>query len=912
MYFLNEKRVKQNGALQEFGDEILEKQVCFIEKQMEELKRNCVCLYGTHLYHEDIPDYDKSLEDAKVLYSRIWGYDWKEHVQILDIFKVKAGYFLGNVYECRQEYDVALAYLKKAIELIERDALQYIVPEFYICINIEMTKCYLKKHNPKKMLNDCLANAGKVLDDMEQCLTDSYSAFFVGRLRVELELQKAYTAMDKCGSKKKTDEEQEMRDSGIAKSFYVIQGEAAQAALNEAEEQYCRIISGPEYTGEEDQFPYEKWSVEQQEALLTTKGDLFKNLYFLAEELIETPAGSSGKKIWKQDQIKMLWAIADILLNELRGADRQRDTRAWKGTEKYKAVFADLASVNGFLGETELLSMIEIFKQVDVHSEENESKAQALLRYCLTIAIVYFARAVGIDPRNTISLDDIAALLYDYNVGGEEERKDFLLSLMNRYCRDYVKGTVPDIIDEILDQVLTIEITNMFALHIKAAKSREASDVKKVDDYPALRQSSLKKWFVRMDKKRREFERDECCGRCERLDDCEKYKMNGDCEKFESNNTFVEIEVFLIRLYSQVNRFMQSAIIDYGSEDWTGLEIGHYTRMAVLPKLFQKEPGARLRIQNVHHLNDPREGVILINYLKELFSAKENSEAENPAKERNSENPLIGELWRLYDSDKSGAVRSSVYMGSFTSRLDQLSMWERYGDHKKGVSLQFDEGYFDKEAEIALAEMPTSGSYGNYKRENVKYPLYMVLYLPDRENVDLVAAANYADESAKAAFKYDKDSLEGKWWEKQSEMLGKLIDLKEEVKQSLGDIQKKFQKLNSNLQEKLKRELCDTIMVILDLARFLIKSDYYRDEREYRVIQYSGDPECECEGTVVPKLYIPIERELIYKKVNFGPLVTDFESKAAYILNIKREYEEQIEDRDAVEVRKSSIAFKED
>ena len=73
--------------------------------------------------------------------------------------------------------------------------------------------------------------------------------------------------------------------------------------------------------------------------------------------------------------------------------------------------------------------------------------------------------------------------------------------------------------------------------------------------------------------------------------------------------------------------------------------------------------------------------------------------------------------------------------------------------------------------------------------------------------------------------------------------------------------------------------------------RFLIKSDYYNDESEYRIIQYSSNPEYDDVGNGIPKLFIPLQKELVYKKICFGPLVQNFDSQAAYLLNIKRERE---------------------
>lgn len=181
-------------------------------------------------------------------------------------------------------------------------------------------------------------------------------------------------------------------------------------------------------------------------------------------------------------------------------------------------------------------------------------------------------------------------------------------------------------------------------------------------------------------------------------------------------------------------------------------------------------------------------------------------------------------------------------------------MWSRYGDGEKGCSLQLDAAHsFDKRAKISLEGLFTDKDDFSYKMDDTKYPLYMVLYLPRKDTEKLGEIEKYA-RNRSATSKQEKI-----WWNKQAD-----------------------------LRRNARGELCNTIMLILDLVRFLIKSDYYRDEREYRIIQYSSDPEYYTEDEI-PKLYIPVEKELVYEKICFGPLVQNFDSQAAYVLNIKKE-----------------------
>ena len=149
----------------------------------------------------------------------------------------------------------------------------------------------------------------------------------------------------------------------------------------------------------------------------------------------------------------------------------------------------------------------------------------------------------------------------------------------------------------------------------------------------------------------------------------------------------------------------------------------------------------------------------------------------------------------------------------------------------------------------------------------------------------------------------------------QAALIGKLGKLEEETVIILKEIEKDFIKISKALheeqREQTKCELCNTIMVILDLVRFLIKSDYYSDEREYRIIQYSSEPEYDDTDDGIPKLYIQMEKELAYKEICFGPLVQNYDSLAAYVLNIRKAGEEGAARKTwGLNVRKSDINFR--
>ena len=97
----------------------------------------------------------------------------------------------------------------------------------------------------------------------------------------------------------------------------------------------------------------------------------------------------------------------------------------------------------------------------------------------------------------------------------------------------------------------------------------------------------------------------------------------------------------------------------------------------------------------------------------------------------------------------------------------------------------------------------------------------------------------------------------------------------------------------------------------MDLVRFLVKDDSYKDEREYRIIQYSHTPKCEESVDGIPKLYIDIDRDLKYTSVCFGPLNNSFASDAAYIINLRKKVTDKPDGESwGIEVCQSDIPYR--
>ncbi len=906
--YVYEKRVsKDNGK-----NVMYEEKMRLVDEQMRKLMEDCLELYKHHIsyYNKDLgEEYNHKLDDSRKRWNIIQQQDWKSNNQYLNLIKAKAGYFPGCVYVQKRQYDEALKYLETSMNLIEADSLQYIIPEYYISIIIEMAECYREKQSSQKIIEDWILKAENILagkraqnseendNRIKSRICRKYSNFYYNKLQLELKLQHIFIEMHAFSASQLLPEE--LKDVGVSNIYGMFND--AESFVVSCRRSYSKMsfrlrIFRQEISRdlEKDKDWYIEWNKEWNITLSTTKGDFFKDLNFKIKDIISRLESSDISGTQNEPYSPQ---IEDITKEKIK-----------KRQEEIPDLINCCEKLLSELPKEDYTTNEEIQNSKWVNKIKELQEWQW---FCIEMAFDNLADAIKEDSKNTISWNAVAALLYDYSSGGEKEtiRDVCLLKLLKEYFPHIVAGNeqnsnrVKKCIEIIVNKVLGIECTNMFALNFKSALEQES--IEKIGNYPALRQSSLKKRFIAIQKLVR--------------------VSHGGNEEPCFKILFQNVEASLVTLYNRVIRFMNAAIINWKEDGWDELEVGHYTRMKVLPKLINRGMDSRFRIQNVQYMNDPLEGALLIEQLKSRFENDVDSV-------NNSQNFLLDQLWSLYDLDKRGTVRNSVYMGSFTSRLDQLDMWERYGESGKGVSLKFNlKEYFDTMANISLSQMSTNDGTSGYKMENIKYPLYMVIYLPRGKGVDLNTAKEYAEGRAAvvgtvaANMRGDandpevnkwkkKARLEWRWWKKQAELIEKLNTLEREIITILRDIQTKYNVLEDALQqsqkEKLRREVCNTIMMILDQIRFLIKNDDYRTEREYRVIQYSSDPECDTEGTEIPILYIPIEKKLVYEKVCFGPLVTDFESKAAYVLNIRRRNSEGEKASGNIEVCRSEINYR--
>ena len=834
---------------------IQQEQLLFLQEQMKELCCCCIPLYQFHSYachgysKKFSRDYREDLDTAERICSEIDRSICQGTDLLPVIYKAEALCYMGAVYTAKGKYDIALEYLNKSAVYIEDYSLAYTLPSVYAADYIYMGKCYLEKHSSTGLIEKCHRKADEMLSSNREkkvWRTYEFPGLSYDELKLELVLQQAIAELDLYGQRTQFEERRALD--------YLLR----------ADGMFLKCM--------ESQSIDRSWIEKQEQTLQGTKGEFFKSLYFKACDILERQTDTENKRDKETEIIRTKAESVRYILNEY-------DTAQTNGIKGSEAVYKDIRQYPG---------------KVSASGETGDIDFPALaglVRSCFNRAFVVFAALAEKYNDNTMAYDNMAILLYDYDQKGNEKERHTQKYYDKAFLHEYIAylsknagkldkdgGEVlnpgfKDWILRLLDHALKKEKNNMFALNLKAVLSNRVTMEKESEYYPVLRQSLLKKRFKEMDRILAQSSRDS-----------------------ELQIYMEDIKISLIQLHHKVVNYMNLAIVDFGREETKNLSIGHYTKLDVVPKLINQKRNARLQIQNVHHMNDPLEGRLFIQQITRTPEAVCGT-AGKP-------NLIIEEIKRLYTSDMIGTVRNSVYMGSFTSELNKLTMWSRYGDSGKGCCLEIDAArFFDSSTKIPLAEISANEDIVPYKLEDTKYPLYTVVYFP--EALENVITAGEADQVLNNYVEYIRMRaevekkfypLEGYWWETQGKLIEEFMILKEDLgkllynmNDSLGRIHDYCIRHRIKTPDGLSEEVRNTIMLILDLVRYLFKSGAYIDEREYRIIQHSTNPECKEESGGMSKLYINVEKPMKYKKVWFGPLVQNFDSSASYILNVKKE-----------------------
>lgn len=816
----------------------------------------------------DFSDYKENLKDVTELCDSLQNITWTDQQIYPYCIQAEALLILGTIYEEKHLYDQAIPYFENCIDLIERRLLEQFISKIYILALTFLAKCFKEKHCQITKIEKPLEKAKKFLEDVvsendpSKMVSEFHGYKYVldelnqdfGKISFFLYHQYVDCKIDTFGQGSTIEKEIEKILDSLGKMN----------KLDNSEQTFAGI---PFKHNEDTRYIY------------PTMLGLCINELFLKKEIVCVIKGKNADT--DDDQLNVLKNYVESYL------EKNDDSKSFSH-------FPNLPNIPSF------------------------GTAMSIWFYILKK-----------DKRNTISLGNIA--LYLFYLSGccrmqiDTSSNHGATSDFNKYCQNFFEKLIDlKLLDskefnfssvkscdlnnlyeffdakesEVINKILEIEATNIFALNLNAILwERKMFCEKSVDYdniteyYPVLRQAALKKRFFLISKK---------------LDECLSSKISKNSLAFSDTekNNFLELKkrllTYLTVFSREIIRFMNFAAINLEDSEWSDLIVCHYTRMAVLPKLINKSGNSKIRLYNVHHLNDPMEGITFMDALKVQIKVLPQTSGNS----QTSSVSLLQEILNNYTPERNGGIRNSVYMGSYSEQLDQLNMWTQYGEKGHGCNLRIDaKKTFDSGFKTSLGENTIIGyssadeTTHSYQLEDDKYPLYMVLYLPDdfdMKNLEILQKYTAGRAKLEKDCKDCRKGGEARWWKKQSELLDEFPNFLEHISMLLKEIDNTYTQIVSlSLSEPshlaLKNEITNTVMVMLDLVRFLCKSDSYKDEREFRVLQYSSHPQYDETDSKVPLLYIEMNKKIAYQGICFGPLVPDCDSQAAYVLNIKKE-----------------------
>lgn len=285
-------------------------------------------------------------------------------------------------------------------------------------------------------------------------------------------------------------------------------------------------------------------------------------------------------------------------------------------------------------------------------------------------------------------------------------------------------------------------------------------------------------------------------------------------------------------------------------------QVGHYTKLSTLKFLIKpnklndkkedntdktKNKKPCLRLNNVSYMNDPSEGVVFLELLKQVD--------DKAAK-------LVDDLYATGNvGSRQKLTGKNTFLVSLSNNIDtSLPMWTQYTDDGQGACVVFNPEFFDYKDDSAIimkCENFESSSIQDNEDFKECYCLYDVQYM------------NWNDDEKK-------------------------YELNDKLQQSINAIRDKLIALNINEYKNSEKEkLKATIQNLLDQVRFLFKDDIYAYEAEERIIKSESNQKVnftdDNENFVVPHTYIEMDRPLIIDEVILGPKVKNPTEAANYI-----------------------------
>ena len=242
-------------------------------------------------------------------------------------------------------------------------------------------------------------------------------------------------------------------------------------------------------------------------------------------------------------------------------------------------------------------------------------------------------------------------------------------------------------------------------------------------------------------------------------------------------------------------------------------DMAYYTSMDnflyMLPaKCGELSACGRFSIMNIAYMNDPNEGTLLQKYINK------------------------GNELRETNTGRKTAIYPYVFMKCFTTRVDDLPMWEMYGDHAKGCCILVDWDASERAS----------------KKKSV--PLYRVCYI--KKNPSSKYTINMGDNPQ--------------------------IEDIETVRGGM-------QKLKTLLEEIKTDDARDLFEALLQGITYLFKENIYYYEQEMRILYTFSDISEEFMHTKneYPMLYVQPDFPIHIKEIILGPKFSNAPMKMPYI-----------------------------
>lgn len=285
----------------------------------------------------------------------------------------------------------------------------------------------------------------------------------------------------------------------------------------------------------------------------------------------------------------------------------------------------------------------------------------------------------------------------------------------------------------------------------------------------------------------------------------------------------------LINLQAAIQKIKENS--EFSIDGKNTSELCQYTKLNTLKFLVKtgseedKTPG-KLRLSNVVYLNDPSEGQVFIDLL--------NSHKSIQSTPTSLFNELFGRSIERDEQTLTQIHSYDVYISSFSTAKNKLPLWTLYGDNSNGCCMVFDKTFF------------TSSRKQIDPSQSNKYEQDLTLY-----------KVHYCNKS----------------FESINEDIKPLIE-------NIADILLQLQKII-----KLNVELFQWVVNNLEEIRFLFKSDDYQYENEVRLILRGGVTRPIVDRTTdVPKLYINIDKQVVFKEIILGAKVENPSAIAQFLL----------------------------